>query len=107
MRFRVSPTQPEREKDATQTAIHNRKHFGPLYKEGQKFLHYHPAIAVGTTSKFRSSCKGTYNIEKFLTDVTFRIKEQKSTKNQNLGFDRCEPFLNFCQRPMCLEETNH
>ena len=37
-----------------QNAIDSEKNHGPTYKEGQKVLLYHPAIAVGTTSKFAS-----------------------------------------------------
>ena len=52
------------EKQKRRNAIYNKKVHGPTYKEGQKVLLYHPAIAVGTTSKFASPWKGPYIIEK-------------------------------------------
>ena len=44
-------------KQKRRNAIYNKKVHGPTY-EGQKVLLYHPAIAVGTTSKFASPWKG-------------------------------------------------
>ena len=54
---------------------------------------YHPVIAVGTTSKFASPWKGPYIIEKCLNDVTFRIKEENSAKQQIVHYDRLKPFF--------------
>ena len=54
---------------------------------------YHPAIAVGTTSKFASPWKGPYIIEKRLNDVTFGIKEENSAKQQIVHYDRLKPFF--------------
>ena len=51
-----------------------KKVHGPTNKKGQKVLLYHPAIAVGTTSKFASPWKGPYAIENCLNDVTFKIE---------------------------------
>ena len=81
------------EKQKRRNAIYNKKVHGPTYKEGQKVLLYHPAVAVGTTSKFASPWKGPYNIEKCLNDVTFRIKEENSTKQQIVHYDRLKPFF--------------
>ena len=66
---------------------------GPTYKEGQNVLLYHPVIAVGTTSKFASPWKGPYIIEKCLNDVTFRIKEENSVKQQIVHYDRLKLFF--------------
>ena len=54
---------------------------------------YHPAIVVGTTSKFASPWKGPYTIDKCLNDVTFRIKEENSAKQQIVHYDRPKPFF--------------
>ena len=80
------------EKQKRRNAIYNKKVHGPTYKEGQKVLLYHPAIAVGTTSKFANPWKGPYVIEKCLNDVTFRIKEENSSKQQIVHYDRLKPF---------------
>ena len=80
-------------KQKRRNAIYNKKVHGPTYKEGQKVLLYHPAIAVGTTFKFASPWKGPYNIEKCLNDVTFRIKEKNTTKQQFVHYDRLKPFF--------------
>ena len=80
-------------KQKRRNAIYNKKVHGPTYKEGQKVLLYHPAIAVGTTSKFASPWKSPYNIEKCLNDVTFRIKEENTTKQQIVHYDRLKPFF--------------
>ena len=81
------------EKQKRRNAIYNEKVLGPTYKEGQKILLYHPAIAVGTTSKFASHWKGPYVIEKSLNDVTIRIKEENSSKQQIVHYDRLKPFF--------------
>ena len=81
------------EKQKRRNAIYNKKVHCPTKKEGQKVLLYHPAIAVGTTSKFASPWKGPYVIEKCLNDVTFRIKEENSSKQQIVHYDRLKPFL--------------
>ena len=81
------------EKQKRRNAIYNKKVHGPTYKEGQKVLLYHPAIAIGTTSKFASPWKGPYVIEKCLIDVTFRIKEENSTKQQIVHYGRLKPFF--------------
>ena len=81
------------EKQKRRNAIHNRKVHSPTYKEGQKILLYHPAIVLGTTSKFASPWKGPYVIEKCLNDVTFRIKEENSSKQQIVHYDRLKPFF--------------
>ena len=81
------------EKQKRRNAIYNKKVHGPTYKEGQKVLLYHPVIAVGTTSKFASPWKGPYIIEKCLNDVTFRIKEENSAKQQIVHYDRLKPFF--------------
>ena len=81
------------EKQKRRNAIYNKKVHGPKYKEGQKVLLYHPAIVVGTTSKFASPWKGPYVIEKGLYDVTFRIKEENSSKQQIVHYDRLKPFF--------------
>ena len=73
---------------STITKVH-----GPTSKEGQKVLLYHPAIAVGRTSKFASPWKGPYVIEKNLNDVTFRFKEENSSKQQIVHNDRLKPFF--------------
>ena len=81
------------EKQKGRIAIYNKRVHGPTYKEGQKVLLYHPAIVVGTTSKFASLWRGPYVIEKFLKDVTFRIKEEKSSKQQIVYYNRLKSFL--------------
>ena len=81
------------EKQKRRNSIYNKKVHGPTYKEEQKVLLYHPAIAVGTTSKFASPWKGPYVIEKCLNDVIFRIKEEKSSKQQIVHYDRLKPFF--------------
>ena len=81
------------EKQKRRNAIYNKKVHGPTYKEGQKVLLYYPAIAVGTTSKFASPWKGPYVIEKCLKDVTFRIKDENSSKQQIVHYDRLKPFF--------------
>ena len=80
------------EKQKRRNAIYNKKVHGPIYKEGQNVLLYHPVIAVGTTSKFASPWKGPYVIEKCLNDVTFRNKEENSSK-QIVHYDRLKPFF--------------
>ena len=74
-------------------AIYNKNVHGPTYKEGQKVPLYHPAIAVGTTSQFTSPCKGPYVNEKCLNDVTIRIAEENSPKQQIVHYDRLKPFF--------------
>ena len=81
------------EKQKRRNAIYNKRVPGPTYKEGQKVLLYHPAIAVGTTSNFASPWKGPYVIEKSLNDVTFRIKEENFPKQQFVHYDRLKPFF--------------
>ena len=81
------------EKQKRQNAIYNKKVHGPTYKEGQKALLYHPASVVGTTSEFASPWKGPYVIENRLSDVTFRIKEENSAKQQIVHYDRLKPFF--------------
>ena len=80
-------------KQKRRNAIYNKKVHGPTYKEGQNVLLYHPIIAVGTTSKFASPWKGPYVNEKCLNDVTFKIKEEKSSKQQIVHYDRLKPFF--------------
>ena len=81
------------EKQKLRNAIYNKKVYGPTYKEEQKVLLYHPAIAVGTTSKFANPWKGPYVTEKCLNDVTFKIKEKNSSKQQIVHHDRLKPFF--------------
>ena len=81
------------DKQKRRKAIYNKKVHGPTYREGQKNLLYHQAIAVGTTSKFASPWKGPYVIEKCLNDVTFNIKEKNSSKQQIVRYDRLKPFV--------------
>ena len=81
------------EKQKRRNAIYNKKVDGPAYKEGQKVLLYHPATAIGTTSKVASPWKGPYIIEKCLNDVTFRIKDENSPKQQIVHYDRLKPFF--------------
>ena len=69
-------------KQKRRNAIYNKKVHGPTYKQGQEVLLYHPAIAVGTTSKFASPWKVQYVIENCLNDVTFRFREENSSKQQ-------------------------
>ena len=81
------------EKQKRRNTIYNKKVHGPTYKEGRKVLLYHPAIAVGTTSKVASPWKGPYIFEKGLNDVTFRIKDENSSKQQIVHYDRLKPFF--------------
>ena len=81
------------EKQKRRSAIYNKKVHGPTYKERQKVLLYHPAIAVGTTFNFASPWKAPYAIEKCLNDATFRIKEENSSKQQIVHYDRLKPFF--------------
>ena len=81
------------EKQKRQNATYHKKVHSPTYKEGQKVLLYHPAIAVGTTSKFANPWKGPYVIENCWNDVTFRIKEENSSKQQIVHYDRLKPFF--------------
>ena len=81
------------EKQKRRNAIYNKKVHGPTYKKGQKVLLYHPAIAVGTTSKFASPWKRPYIIDKCLNDVTFRNKEETSSKQQVMHYDRIKPIF--------------
>ena len=81
------------EKQKRRNAIYNEKVHGPTYKEGQKVLLHHPAIVVGTTSKCASPWKGPYVIEKCLNDVTFKIREENSSKQQIVHYDRLKPFF--------------
>ena len=74
-------------------AIYNKKLHGPTYKEEQKVLLYHPAITVGTTSKFASPWKGPYVIEKSLNDVTFRNENENYSKQQIVHYDSLKPFF--------------
>ena len=62
-------------------------------KKDKKILLYHPATVVGTTSKFASLWKGPYVIEKCLNDVTFRINEENSSKQQIVHYDKLKPFF--------------
>ena len=66
------------EKQKRRNAIYSKKVNGPTNKEGQNVLLYHPAIAIGTTSKCASPWKGPYVFEKCLNDDTFKIKEKNS-----------------------------
>ena len=54
---------------------------------------YHPAIAIGRTSKCASPWKGTHIIEKFLNDVTIRNKKEKSKKQQIVQYDSLKLFF--------------
>ena len=54
---------------------------------------YHPAIAVGKTSKFASPWKGPYVIENCLNYVTFRIKEENFSKQQIVHNDRLKTIF--------------
>ena len=45
-------------------------------------------------------------IEKCLNNVTFRIKEKKSSKQQIVHYDRPKPFSNLRHCPMYLQEIN-
>ena len=81
------------EKQKRRNAIYRKKFHGPTCKAGQKVLLYHPAIAVGTTSKFASLWKGPYVIEKCMNDVTFKIEEENSSKQQIVHFDGLKPFF--------------
>ena len=54
---------------------------------------YHPAIAVGTTSKIACLWKGPHIIEKCLNGVTFKIKEDNSSKPQILHYNRLKPLF--------------
>ena len=81
------------EKQKRRNAFDKKKVHGPTYKEGQKVLLYHLAITVGTTSKFASRWKGPYIIEKCLNDVTFKIKEATSSKQQIVHYDRLKLFF--------------
>ena len=83
------------EKQKRRNAIFNKEVHGPTYKEGQNVLLYHPAIAVSTTSKFASPWKGPYVIERCLNDVTFKIEEENSSKQQIVHYDRLKPFFKF------------
>ena len=80
-------------KQKRRNAIYNKKVHGLTYKEGQKVLLHHAAIAVGTTSKFASPWKRPFVIEKCLNDVTFKIKEETSTKQLIVHYDRWEPVF--------------
>ena len=81
------------EKQKRWNAIYNEKVHGPTYKEGQKLLLYHPVIAFGTTSKFASLWKGPYVVENCSNDVTFRIKEENSSKQKFVHYDRLKPVF--------------
>ena len=81
------------EKQKRRNAIYNKKVHGPTHEEGQNVLLYHPAIAVGSTSKFASAWKGPYVIEKCLKDVTFGIMEETSSKQQIVQYDTLKPFF--------------
>ena len=70
-----------------------RKSHGPTNRGRQNVLLYHPVIAVGTTSKFASPRKGPYVIEKCLNDVTFRSKEEDSSKQQMVHYARLNLFF--------------
>ena len=82
-----------REKEKRRNAIYSKKVHAPTYKGGQKVWFYHPAIAVGTTSNFASLWKGPYIKEERSNDVTFRIKEEKTSKQQFVYYDRLKPFF--------------
>ena len=81
------------EKQKRRNAIYNKKVHGPTYRKGQKVLLYHPAIAVGRTSKFASPWKGPYVIAKCLNDVTVRFKEENSSKQQIVHYNRLKPYF--------------
>ena len=81
------------EKQKRRNAIYNKKVHGQTYEEGQKVLLYHPAIAIGTTSKFASPWKGPYIVKNCLNDFTFRIKEENSSKEHIVLNDRLKPFF--------------
>ena len=81
------------EKQKRRTSIYSKKVHGPTYKEGQKVLLDHPAIRNGTTSKFASPWKGPYIAEKCLNDVTLRIEEEISLKQQIVLYDRLKFFF--------------
>ena len=81
------------EKQKRRNALYKKKNHGRTYKEEKKVLLYHPAIAVRTTSKFASPWKGPYVVENCLNDVTFRITEENSSKQESVQYDRLKPFL--------------
>ena len=89
------------QKQKRRNAIYNKKVHGPTYKERQNVLLYHTAIAVGTTSKFASPWKGPYVIEKCLNAVTFRFKEQNSSKPQIVYHDRLNPIFRTSANVQC------
>ena len=75
------------EKEKRRNAIYNKKFHGLTYKKGQKILLHHPAIAIGTTSKFARPWKRPYVMEKGLNDVTFRIREENASRQQIVYYD--------------------
>ena len=93
------------EKQKRRNVIYNKKVHGPTYKEGQEVLQYHPAIVIGTTSKFASPGKGPYVIEKSLKEVTFKIQEENSSKQQIVHYYSIH-FSNLHRRPIYLQEIN-
>ena len=81
------------EKQKRQNAIYIKKVHSLTYKEERNVLLSQPAIATGTTYKNARPWKGPYVIEKCLNDVTFRIKEENSPKQQIVEYDRLKLFF--------------
>ena len=62
-------------------------------KKDKKLLLYHPAIAVGTTSKHIGLWKGQYINENSFNDVTFRVTGENNSKEQIVHYDKLKPFF--------------
>ena len=81
------------EKQKHRNALYSKKVTGPTYREKQKVLLYHPVFTVGTTSKVASPWRIQYIFGKCLNDVIFRIKEENSSKQQIVHYDRLKAFI--------------
>ena len=92
-----------------QSGICNKVVHGPTYKKGQKVLLYHPAIAVGTDTKFASPWKRPYIFEKCLNEVTFRIEEKICALDRLKRFCEPPPTSNVptINKPRNLQSAQH
>ena len=81
------------ENQESRNANYSNKVHGPTCKDGPTVLLYHTAIAVGTTSKIASPWKRPYFIVKCSNEVTVRIKEINSSKQQFVHYDQLKPFF--------------
>ena len=78
-----------------QKELYDRRSHGTAYKEGDRVWLYVPAIPKGSCPKFHRPWMGPFKVEKRISDVTYRIKNEQTGKVKVVHFDR----LKICPGP--------